>query len=540
MPKKRGHQLTRGTRTGVKTNLAAREGTIEQWIDSIESPVRNNDDNNYQLQQKIKSPYSKVRGTKITKSPKQHVSMRLPGVDTEDESDLEDRKGRWDSSASASADAKSYSIKLKRSGGRTNLTSPSELSRVSTAPPTPRVPRDLPEEEEEDDDDDEQFPAEDHDNDNGSDIENALLTQEDVYDRRASEEEVVAEQATSKAHFEKSDLQMHDDDFGTGGDDDESDEGDPLAPPEADDSSDDEDQASNTDAKAAARKSNESNIDGLESDHDDYDDDHDDGPGYNLVHDPETPETVRASRAKKEKAKFTQREAKKKKRKSESDTETETSDNRKTPKPKTGKNAKNNKRRVGFSPQGIPISNRDYRIIPIGAFVESSPVKEGGPRRSRRARVKPLEYWRGEKMQFGAHDEEGDLGEVMGDMPVVKVIQKANPTPYKKKQEPTKANRGNKKNKDDSSKSTAEEEEFDSRKLRRKYKYIDGEEAYLWDDSNVDSGDQSKCLETTYPRLQDPKTHFCFSSPQRSFPTHPKWKEATYLYLIIEKNQRGK
>jgi centromere protein C len=523
MPKKRGSQPRRGTRTGVQTNPTAGEESIEQWIDSVNSPVRDDDDR--QLQRKVTSSHVKNRGSKITKTPQHHVSMTLPRSDTYEEDDSDKEDERWIDSITSlvgdhnnhplqfsSTEANTYSKKISKIGGRSSWTSPSDLSRVSTAPPTPKASRDLPDEE-----DDEQLSTEGHDND-GSDIENALLTQENGDDDDNDDQHkdgVVAQQAEANKRFEKPDLELQDDDFGVGRDDDESDEGDQLAPPVAEDSSDDEERASEADAKAPSRKSSESNIDGLESDHDDFDNDNDEGPGYNLVHDPETPEAVRASRAKKEKTTLERRKAQNKKRKSESDTETEASDNRKTPKPKKGKKRTNTKRRVGFSPQGIPISNRDYRVIPIGAFVEDSPEEEGGPRRSKRARVKPLEYWRGEKMQFGAHNEEGDLGEVFGNMPVVKEIQKANPTPYKKKQQPTNGHGGNKKNTSTGSfsKSNAQEEAFDSRKLRRKYKYMNGEDAYLWDDSNEDTGDQSKCIEGTCRSFEVPRSHFFLFCP---------------------------
>ena len=86
-------------------------------------------------------------------------------------------------------------------------------------------------------------------------------------------------------------------------------------------------------------------------------------------------------------------------------------------------------------------------------------------------------------MKFGAHNEDGYMGEVFGNMPVVTGIQRALPTPYKKRKQ-TKNNVGAKKGGDSHTssgqKGSAQGEEFDSKKLRRKYKFHDGEEAYLW------------------------------------------------------------
>ena len=52
-------------------------------------------------------------------------------------------------------------------------------------------------------------------------------------------------------------------------------------------------------------------------------------------------------------------------------------------------------------------------------------------RRSRRARFAPLAFWKNEKLVYEAQQEEGILGEAMGDMPVVVAVLKAQPRPYK-------------------------------------------------------------------------------------------------------------
>ncbi|KAL3925126.1 MAG: hypothetical protein SGILL_000614 [Bacillariaceae sp.] len=471
MAKPSRSQPKRGTRTGVETN-APQAGSIEDLIDSAKSPARDPAaEEEEEHQQDLKTPSTRRSPKRKTKTPKQHVSMKLPGAGTNGEDDSNEEHNRK---------AKNYVSKLNRAVKKSGLTSPSELSRVSTAGPSPAIDQDVPDEEEDDDDDDHNFPADDGEE---SDIENALQSREEEDEKAEIDdnEEVVAKQAAAKDQFASPDA-----DFNVGGNEDDSDEGDPLAPPTADDSSDDEDRVPPTEEETANKM--EGQIDGLESDNeinanDDFDDhdDEEEGPGYNMVHDPETPEAVRAARARKEKENMEQRKGRKKKRRSDSDTEA-------TPKPKKGKRQKKSNRRVAFSPKGIQIGNRDYDHIPIAAFVEGSPQDDSdrdGPRRSSRAKLKPLEYWRGEKMEYGAHEEEGYVGEAFGNMPVVKEIRKARPTPYKKKKVPISA--AGKKKKVVTAKGSADEVEFDSRKLRRKYKYIDGEEAYLWDDSNEDT-----------------------------------------------------
>ena len=148
-------------------------------------------------------------------------------------------------------------------------------------------------------------------------------------------------------------------------------------------------------------------------------------------------------------------------------------------------------------------------------------------------------------MEYVAHDEDGELGEAFGNMPIVGAIQKANPTPYKKKKVPPAAG-GKKKKKGSGSKGVVEEEEeFDSRKLRKKWKYLDGQDAYLWDDVNEDTGDQSKCFsQRTLFRV--PINHgsclLCAfpCSSQRSSPMPPPWKEATFLCPPEEENRKAK
>ena len=511
MTKTRGNQKTK-----TKTNAGGRSGVIieekvendnaDDWFESARTPeaaqlkktdASSSSQEEYSVDDDGKNKGAKSSKTsrkkKTVKTPKRQVNMKLPGaseeqeqVDSDDEEEEEGEK--------VSTKAMNYAKKLRRKGG--NFTSPSDLSRVSTAPYSPR------------DDEDRKESAESESKSNqedDSEIENALLTQAEEGGEEAGltgendDGDVIARQAAAKGNTENLQPASPEDEFPVGGGDDyeeEDDEGDDLGPPVLpDDYSEDEEKEGGQ--QSETKKKNDNDIGGLDNSDDekndsvdasanDYDNDDDEGPGFNMVHDPETPETVRENRAKKEKEKLRNVKDKKKKKKknSESDSDDdddEEEDSKSTPKVKKGKKQKKKKKRnVVFSPQGIPIANRDYESVPIGALVEGSPDDdEDGSRRSKRAKVKPLQYWRNEKMEYGAHNEDGYIGEAFGNMPVVTGIQKALPTPYKKRKQP-KNNAGAKKNGkkqvSSNAKGNDQEEEFNSKKLRKRYKFHDGEE----------------------------------------------------------------
>jgi hypothetical protein len=550
-----------GGRTGVVIEEQTGQGSqdIDEWFDAAHTPTQTSRSSNDDDDGAGDSAARRIGGRNTAKgatrkshrrkvkTPREGVEMELPGGG---EVDDEEGGGR--------TKAREYLRKLKRkgeSGVRTNFTSPSDLSRVSTAPPTP-ASRD---EKKDDDDDDEVEDALEvaAQEESGDEIEHPLLTQEVEEKGIATQgNDAVQRQVAASSSCDKSEnASSPEADFPIG--DDEND-GDDLAPPALDDDYSDhedlqEDQLTETRRKGDSSEKSNDRITGLESDHDDgdgldnnadYDDNDDDkeGSGFNMVHDPETPETLRAERARKEKENIKlKRNKKKTKQKSESESEggdenDETS--KVTAKTTTGKTQKQKKKRsVIFSPKGIPIANRDYETVPIGALVEGSP-EEDGPRRSKRAKVKPLEYWRGEKMEFGAHHEEGELAEVFGNMPVVTGIQKALPTPYRKRKQPEN-NSGVKKKSikatSTGSKGPPDNEEFDGRKLRRRYKFLDGQEAYLHDEFHDEPLDQSKdrfhvvcpeygTLAFVARRSNNPLFPLCldswFSSMQRLSRTH--------------------
>jgi centromere protein C len=459
-------QQKAGGRSGVVINkIDDSNDDLDGWFDSAQSPeaeskqtVNSSSKGDSLMDNGGNSP-KKASRKKSAKTPKQQVDMTLRGAASEDY--MEEERDQ--------TSAKKYMSKLRKKGG-TDYTSP-DLSRVSTVAFSPRSeghddeePMETNETEPKSSDGDE------------SETENALMTQEND-----KENDVVAHQSAASGELNVASSEVDEDD------------GDDLGPPVLPQDG----------QSAGGSRSEDEKID-FDGNNDDYEDDDagDEGPGFNMVHDPETPLTVREDRAKKEMEKVREERRKQRKEKgleSESDDNNEDDgdeDSKSTPGKKSKKHKKNKNRRVVFSPKGIPIANRDYETVPITALIEGSP-DEDGPRRSRRAKVSPLEFWRGEKMQFGAHNEHGYIGKALGDMPVVTGIQKALPTPYKKRKQVGRKKGANKSSgKNDSSDTTTSiaEVEFNSKKLRRKYKFHDGEEAYLWDDIAEETADQSKLI----------------------------------------------
>ena len=414
----------RGKRSGVsmkQSELAEVVGGTQEMEDFFEAHQPNNTNKEItsaRKQKQTNTPKKKGKAkAKKTKTPKSKMKMKLPGArDDDDDGDDDDHE--------IGKAVKKYSQKLKPT------MSPSELSNVSTAPPTPH------DEVEgarfaQDDEEEELMPEDD-----GGEQEDEMVSASQAAEKAATGDKpqlLETQEETSPSQFNVEDDGEMD-----------------LGPP---------------------AQSDEDDFDMGPPDHDDDDDK--EGDGFNMVHDPETPASVRQKRKEEEKAEL-QKERRKKKQK-----------------------VQKKKRHVVFSPQGIPTAPRSYQSVPVADYVEPSP--EEGIRRSRRAKCKPLAYWKNEKFEYGAHDETGVLGEAMGDMPIVVNVIKALPTPYKKRTESKKGKKkaaagGRKKNADAES-VVEEEEEFDTRKLRKKYNVVDGEIANIWDDTADDSVDLSKwCL----------------------------------------------
>eukprot|EP00978_Attheya_sp_CCMP212_P016366 scaffold42800_cov52-Attheya_sp.AAC.7 len=151
--------------------------------------------------------------------------------------------------------------------------------------------------------------------------------------------------------------------------------------------------------------------------------------------------------------------------------------------------------------KGYPVGNREYEAVPVTDYKDDDDDEaqqlEGGVRRSKRARFPPLQYWKNERLMFEANNESGILGEAMGDMPVVSGVLSALPTPYKqrkvveKKKKKKQYSSPNSDDDDDESRHRrAELSPFDSRKLRKKYDIKDGETAQVWDDISGDIAEE--------------------------------------------------
>jgi centromere protein C len=239
-------------------------------------------------------------------------------------------------------------------------------------------------------------------------------------------------------------------------------EDDDLIPPppheypdhEDDDDDDDEEEAKEPDSsvdqskgpKSASPKDVRAN-DSFDNDDKEGDgfDMHDDGDDDPPSDDPETPASVKEKRRRKEerlkllanKNKATKQSVKakpNKKRKVVDDDETE-SESEKTPAPKPRKKPakKFNRFATTFSPKGMPLP-RTLVTVPVSDYKTGTP-DDKDVRRSKRARTKPLEFWRGEKVQYGPNDF-GDEYDGVTNMPIVVGFSKAGPTPYKKRKAP--------------------------------------------------------------------------------------------------------
>jgi hypothetical protein len=98
--------------------------------------------------------------------------------------------------------------------------------------------------------------------------------------------------------------------------------------------------------------------------------------------------------------------------------------------PTVQKGRKKQRQGTLFSPPGYPVGNREMNPVPVSNYKESP---EQGKRRSRRMHVKPLAYWKNERIVYGPHDEDGELGDEMGCMPVPMSVLTALPTPRKQR-----------------------------------------------------------------------------------------------------------
>lgn len=444
MARKRATRLpTQGKRTGVTVDGGAESSqieSIENFFDQAKSPEEKKDDD---ASSKVQGN-ARGRPKRVAKEPERKaepkIRLSLPGQDLADDAST--------TSIVSSTDDKKEKPQPNRKV--LGMPSPSELSKVSTMPPTP-----------------------------GTSLNDQLLTQEEVDVPRyaANEEDVQERPVPIQDKHEVDDFPTQDDDTNSEND------GDDLAPPVMEE--EDIDQQSPLPAPQLAEDSENlkppASVALPENNLSDTDSDHDEGPGFNMVHDPETPQGAQEEKSLKSRGR------KKKSLKTRGSMESDD---------KTQRKSKNkSKRRVVFSPKGIPIGNRDYDRIPI---VEPSPNDGDGLRRSKRAKTAPLEFWRNEKVEYGPIEDD-ELVEEIGDMPVPKAVIRALDTPYRKRKEPAKP-KVSSKSKSKGKQRTArdqeveEEQPFDTSKLKRKYKnnLLEGETANVWDDGNDDLNELSK------------------------------------------------
>jgi centromere protein C len=177
---------------------------------------------------------------------------------------------------------------------------------------------------------------------------------------------------------------------------------------------------------------------------------------------------------------------KKKSSKSKRDDETTTTSN----KGKRGKD-KMKKRKGAFSPKGIQSGPIEHRIIPL-SDMKPDVDDNGNLRRSKRARIQPLQWWKNERLEYGPNPDPYD-----SDVPVAKAVSYAEPTPYKERRIPKRAaitpsERGRKQHNQTHASNDVGNEPFDNSKIRRKYKYLNGEMAQIWDDLVEDATEESK------------------------------------------------
>jgi hypothetical protein len=207
-----------------------------------------------------------------------------------------------------------------------------------------------------------------------------------------------------------------------------------------------------------------------------------------FVHDPETPESVREERIRNEEEKISKGRKKKASKKSKVDLNHSAQDSV-TPEITEKKQRKKKVKINAPGGSGYPAGPREYSNLSIYDYVGDDANRKD-VRRSKRARTQPLQYWKNERFLYGANKETGILGEAMGNMPVPTKIVVANETPYKvrKIKSGNKAKPKAKKPKTDD----IDETPFNAGTIKRKYAYLDGEDAFVWNDGTAGPVEESE------------------------------------------------
>lgn len=373
-------------------------------------------------------------------------------------------------SLDGNADGDSVGVKIEkfRSKLEVGAISPGDLSIVTTAPPTPKSPEETPEKT----------------------PEKARAAVSEVDDL------VVANHAASKSPIVGvATMQISpsapDDDFPMD-DDDPGDDDDLLPPPPPDDMHPDEEPEHMTEVDVdfpqdqsisrsrSPQVHEESPIPEKQNETSHDDDDDNEGAGFDM----NSPIAAsNGSTTSTEPTPVPMPEKKKRGRPRKSDATDDVS--AKTPAVPKGK--KKQKQATMFSPPGYPVGNRQMNPVPVSDYKESPEV---GKRRSRRMRVKPLAYWKNERVVYGPHSEAGKLGDEMGCMPVPMSVLTALPTP-RRQRKPATSQPGSKKGRPPHRAGIIENEKpFDDSRLRKKYNYMDGEYAQIWDEGLEDASNE--------------------------------------------------
>lgn len=156
-----------------------------------------------------------------------------------------------------------------------------------------------------------------------------------------------------------------------------------------------------------------------------------------------------------------------------------------------------------FSPKGTQSGPLTYKhIVPV-----TDPKDEAatGLRRSQRMRIAPLAFWKNEGADYVPNDFDDELIDGLETMPVVKAFRVAEKTPYKKRNAPVSHHQDQQKKskKSVSSKaSKAEETEFDTSKLKKKYKYNEKDTAFVWDDCYERAEELGKMILSGYKLIK--------------------------------------
>lgn len=402
---------------------------------------------------------------------------------------------------------------MGRLKGNRGIASPSELSRVSTASKSPKSPLVAPQKSQRRPSPKPSSPA--------SGINSsppAPAVDDDYDDPEEEEEEEVPTQVPSPSDDEeeeekKKEAEEEDDDDGPPlPDDQEEEEEEEVDEEEEEDVPMVEQNDTQTEASVVEddmlppappdtpERDDESEIPSQKSRTQDFLDeseDEDDSPAYSMPT-TKTPQSAKALRHDKKKRKKLEKAKKSsKKRKKVQVVESSDEEGEEEVQVKPQKKAKKTKNRFAtvFTPKGIPLP-REYETVPVEDLRETDETRHNGVtcRRSKRARCPPLAYWKNEKLQYGPSDDM-DANSDVAKMPVPKAVIKAKSTPYKPRTIRRPVVTASTKNKGKSVTIPAEEArpaEFDSKRLRKKYNYLDEEETDLWDEHLENSAQMSK------------------------------------------------